>query len=39
MVVRTYEQECEFVKQVDGSSYRIDKGFSPFSTIADLFLL
>jgi len=27
MVVRTYEQECAFVKQVDGTSYSIGKGF------------
>ena len=27
MVVRTYEQECAFVKQVDGCSYSIGQGF------------
>ncbi|EKX53228.1 3'-phosphate RNA ligase RtcB [Guillardia theta CCMP2712] len=27
MVVRTYEEECKYVKQVDGTCYRIDKGF------------
>jgi len=25
--VRTYEEECKYVKQVDGTCYRIDKGF------------
>ncbi len=27
MVVRTYEEECAFVKQVDGTSYSIGRGF------------
>jgi tRNA-splicing ligase RtcB (3'-phosphate/5'-hydroxy nucleic acid ligase) len=26
-IVRTYEQECGFVEQVDATSYRINKGF------------
>ena len=26
-VVRTYEQECGFVEQIDATSYRINKGF------------
>ena len=26
-IVRTYEQECSFVEQIDATSYRINKGF------------
>uniref|UniRef100_A0A6U4UYL9 RNA-splicing ligase RtcB homolog n=2 Tax=Hemiselmis andersenii TaxID=464988 RepID=A0A6U4UYL9_HEMAN len=27
MVVRTYDQECNFIKQIDGTSYKINQGF------------
>lgn len=29
MVVRTFDEECAFVKQVDDCSYAIEKGFVP----------
>ena len=29
MVVRTFDEECAFVKQLDDCSYAIEKGFVP----------
>jgi len=29
MVVRTFDEECSFVKQLDDCSYAIEKGFVP----------
>ena len=37
MVVRTYEEECEFLERVSPHSWRIKKGFQPNMNVEGIF--
>jgi tRNA-splicing ligase RtcB len=37
MVVRTYEDECQFIEKLTPYSYRIKKGFQPNMNVEGVF--